>query len=319
MSTGPRCTRTIIRGGLVHLSPAWVPVTRGRSSGWRAAFAAVGTYSTGSGSDGRLAAAGCHDSVIMGIEGASGLHLQAAAAVTVRYPSSFQKALTLLGSWEGRVTGSVMRGSPKFTASGILPCKEEWFSNKSLSLYLSVCLMFKLTWRDVGRCSLAHLKPSSVGLPCGILESTQCDCDVGDHPPGDCWSEDFLPRLPAFGCQGELAREMASPRRPAAQLPVSDRPTRFSGYGRYGWLTGMFVNSGLPGRARMSLWAKTACATLAGSLGRKRGWSKLLTFSERRRWNCRISAASARWPPLPWSHTGKQGLYLLEWRLKAVC
>lgn len=43
---------------------------------------------------------------------------------------------------------------------------------------------------------------------------------------------------------------MASPRRPAAQLPVSDRQMKFSAYGRYGWLIEMFVNSRLPGRAR---------------------------------------------------------------------
>lgn len=130
----------------------------------------VRTYSTGSCScrgDGRLATLGCHESVIMGIEGDSSLHLQAAAAVRVRYPSSFQKVLTLLGSWGGMVPGSVMRVSPNVTASGILPCREEWFSNRSISLYLSIYLMFKLTWRDIGL-SLAHPRPSSVSLPAGF-------------------------------------------------------------------------------------------------------------------------------------------------------
>lgn len=61
---------------------------------------------------------------------------------------------------------------------------------------------------------------------------------------------------------------------------------------------------------RVTLWqraldvplGKGCYATLTLSLARKRGWPKLLTFAERRKWNCRMWAASTWWPPLPWSH-----------------
>lgn len=70
------------------------------------------------------------------------------------------------------------------------------------------------------------------------------------------------------------------------------------------WLIKVFVNEALWQRAWTSLWGKGCLCCPHSVPCKETGLDELLTFSERRNGNCRMSAAST-WRPLrPWSRVG---------------
>lgn len=209
------------------------------------------------------------------------------AAVMVRQTVLILLRKRLSWSWDQVLPGAGMR---------TVHLREKWFSNTAMSLHLCIC-MYTLTWRYAGLCSVTHLRLFLRPWTVEFWNPYGYDCDLTRV----CWNEDLLACLRS----GEPGRELGLSQEACHTLAVLTHGQMKSLLlCAVRWLVKMVVNDRLWQSSLDVPLGRGCYATLRVSLARKRGWPKLLTFSERRKQDCRVWAASIWWTSRPWSHLG---------------